>query len=101
MPTYQSLFLIGHAHPALPGHFPDAALVPGVVILDQVLALLGAHVALDRHVVDLAQVKFLEPLLPGTVARIEIVVEGEHARFKVQRDDAPIASGSVQWQLRP
>ena len=27
-------------HPSLPGHFPDAPLVPGVLILDEVLAAL-------------------------------------------------------------
>ena len=34
----QSMF-IGHEHPSLTGHFPDNPIVPGVVILDQVIRL--------------------------------------------------------------
>ena len=32
--------VISADHPSLPGHFPGMALVPGVVILDEVLAAL-------------------------------------------------------------
>ena len=81
MPKLQSLFLIGHAHPALPGHFPHAAIVPGVMVLDQVLTRLSEHLGFDPVLLELPQVKFIEPLLPGSVAAIEIeanVIDGPH-----------------------
>ena len=31
-------FVVEPCHPCLPGHFPGSPLVPGVVVLDQVLA---------------------------------------------------------------
>ena len=38
--TFEAIRIIHANHPTLPGHFPGAPLVPGVVILDEVLAAL-------------------------------------------------------------
>jgi 3-hydroxyacyl-[acyl-carrier-protein] dehydratase len=90
-------FVVAHDHPCLPGHFPGRPVVPGVVILDHVLAAIerahGPCVALQWP-----QVKFVRPLLPGETATILLEpVAGEAPRwkFRVLRDDAPIASGEV------
>ena len=50
-------------HPSLPGHFPGAAIVPGVVILDEILAALTEW-RKDSHVTVISTVKFLVPLRP-------------------------------------
>jgi 3-hydroxyacyl-[acyl-carrier-protein] dehydratase len=50
-------------HPSLPGHFPVAPIVPGVVILDEVLAALTEW-RKDSHVTVISAVKFLVPLNP-------------------------------------
>ncbi len=106
MPKFESLFLIGNAHRALPGHFPGRPVVPGVVVLDQVISLLATQIDIDAQLIDLPQVKFIEPLLPGQVARIEMEVEANRARFRVGRcatQDAGtvIASGGLQWRNVP
>lgn len=98
MPKLQSLLLIGAAHPALAGHFPGAPVVPGVVVLDQVLQLLATWPGFDARRLDLPQVKFLEPLLPGAVASIDIDIDTDRARFQVSRSGATIANGSVCWR---
>ena len=88
-------FVIDHDHPSLPGHFPGRPVVPGVVVLDRVVAALEqAHVPLPP--LRLPQVKFLQPLLPGQAAQLEIdaLAEGRF-RFRVHRDDALVASGEV------
>lgn len=94
-------FAIEHEHPALPGHFPGQPVVPGVVVLDRVLAAIeAAHGPLGP--IRLPQVKFVQPLLPGQQARVElesVAVEGAAPRrwkFKVLREDATIATGEVQ-----
>jgi 3-hydroxyacyl-[acyl-carrier-protein] dehydratase len=51
-------------HPSLPGHFPDAPLVPGVLILDEVLAALRDWQK-DCQLTAIRTVKFLQPLKPG------------------------------------
>jgi hypothetical protein len=37
-------------------------------------------------------------LLPGVLARVEIVIDADRARFRVLRDDAVIANGSLHWR---
>lgn len=95
-------FTIAADHPALPGHFPGRPVVPGVLILDRVLAAIeSAHGPLGA--LRLPQVKFLRPLLPGQAARIELepcVADDGHAaarrwRFRVLGDDQLLASGEV------
>jgi len=94
--------VIGHDHPSLAGHFPGRPVVPGVVVLDRVVAALEqAHGPLPP--LRLPQVKFLQPLLPGEAARIEFApasvassVPGERRwRFHVLRGHATIASGEI------
>ncbi len=87
-------FTIAADHPSLAGHFPGRPLVPGVLLLDQVLAALEAeHGPLGP--LRLPQVKFLQPLLPGECARIELVGAAPRWRFRVLRDANVLASGEV------
>jgi 3-hydroxyacyl-[acyl-carrier-protein] dehydratase len=62
-------FSIAMEHPCLPGHFPGRPVVPGVVLLDEVLGLVMATHP-DRMVIGLPQVRFLVPVLPGQVVEV-------------------------------
>ena len=89
-------FSIPADHPSLPGHFPGRPLVPGVVLLDRVLeAIESTHAPL--RALRLPQVKFVQPLLPGEPARIELQADEDATRwrFRILRGDALIASGEV------
>ena len=87
-------FIIPHDHPCLPGHFPGRPLVPGVVLLDRVIAAIElVHGPLGP--VRLPQVKFLQPLLPGEPARVELEGEAPRWRFRIVRDAVVLASGEV------
>ncbi|PYK13638.1 MAG: hydroxymyristoyl-ACP dehydratase [Verrucomicrobia bacterium] len=61
--TFQVHRTISANHPSLPGHFPDAALVPGVLILDEVHAALQDWQN-DYELTAIRTVKFLQPLKP-------------------------------------
>lgn len=97
-------FVIDAGHPALPGHFPGHPVVPGVVVLDRVLAAIEAaseavHGPLGP--LRLPQVKFVQPLLPDEEARIEIEPVGLEGapprwRFRVLRGEVVVAAGDVQ-----
>ncbi len=54
---------IGADHPSLPGHFPGTPIVPGVVILDEIVAALTEW-RKDSHLTFIRVVKFLVPLRP-------------------------------------
>lgn len=87
-------FVVEHSHPCLPGHFPGSPLVPGVVVLDHVLAAVeDAHGPLGP--LRLPQVKFASPLLPGQAARIELAGAAPRWRFRVLRGEVLVASGEV------
>ncbi|PYJ37452.1 MAG: hydroxymyristoyl-ACP dehydratase [Verrucomicrobia bacterium] len=61
--TFEVRRMISADHPSLPGHFPDMPLVPGVVILDEVLGAL-AEWRKDCQLAGIRTVKFLVPLKP-------------------------------------
>lgn len=87
-------FTIPADHPSLPGHFPGRPLVPGVVLLERVVeAIETAHG--DLGALRLPQAKFLQPLLPGETARIELDGEPPRWRFRVLRGTTLLARGEV------
>lgn len=87
-------FVIDSDHPSLPGHFPGRPLVPGVVLLDRVVAAIEAsHGPLGP--LRLPQVKFVQPLLPGEHARVELAGAAPRWRFRILRGDAVLATGEV------
>lgn len=69
--------------------------MPGVLLLDQVLSLLEATYG-PLPKVRLPQVKFLQPLLPGQEARVELTPRSPGSwRFKVMRGDTLLATGDI------
>ena len=90
-------FAVTRDHPALPGHFPGRPIVPGVLLLDQVLTHLSA--ALGTPVAVLQQVRFSAPLWPDETARVSFEADGPRVRFSVTalRDSVVVllARGSV------
>lgn len=85
-------FVVAPDHPCLAGHFPGDPLVPGVVVLEHVLAAAGID---GRAQVRLPQVKFVGPLRPGEPARIELDGAAPRWRFRVHGPHGPIASGEI------
>lgn len=83
---------IDPTHPALPGHFPGDPIVPGVVLLDRVIACIESE---GRTLRRLLAVKFLAPLRPGEEA--VIAFSGDvRVRFRITRGDTPILSGEAE-----
>ena len=66
---------IDPGHPALPGHFPGDPVVPGVVLLDEIVdaisAELGRANAADE--ITIRSAKFLRPVRPGDELQIKLM----------------------------
>ena len=63
-------FEVAPEHPSLPGHFAGWPVVPGVVLLDEALALVLAG-APGLRVTGLPSVRFLRPVRPGEPVEVE------------------------------
>jgi len=85
-------------HPSLPGHFPGAPLVPGVIVLDEVLeALIAWHE--NSRLTGIRTVKFLTPLKPEQPFTISLSVENESAGeiyFCCRAEDCMIVEGRLE-----
>lgn len=62
--SFSHSLLIDKHHPSLAGHFPDNPVVPGVVILDQVLQIWQKQT--NKTVLHINNAKFVNLLTPGS-----------------------------------
>ena len=96
--TFEVTRVIDADHPSLPGHFSDTPLVPGVVILDEIVAaLLQWHE--DCRLNAIRTVKFLTPLKPEQPFRISLSADDNGARevnFCCRTDDRIIVEGRLE-----
>ena len=90
--------LVATQHPAFSGHFPDAPLLPGVVLLDEML----------RAVEDdgrgggwsIATAKFLQPVRPGETLTLEHEPLTNGAlRFAIRSAGRRVATGTLVPRL--
>lgn len=74
-------------HPSLAGHFPGNPIVPGVVLLQEVVGLFESWRP-DARLTGLSVVKFLAPLRPGQRFTIRFSEStAAQVRFECVRDD--------------
>ena len=99
--TFEAIRIIRANHPTLPGHFPDTPLVPGVVILDEVLAAL-IEWRQDSQLTGIRTVKFLAPLQPEQAFTISLSARNERAaevNFYCRAADRVIVEGQLEVAL--
>ena len=96
--TFEVTRAIPGDHPSLPGHFPDTPIVPGVVILDEILAAL-LQWRKDCRLNAIRTVKFLMPLNPEQPFRISFSADDKGARevnFCCRTEDRIIVEGRLE-----
>jgi 3-hydroxyacyl-[acyl-carrier-protein] dehydratase len=103
LPVTLGSFSIAPDHPCLDGHFPDHPLVPGVLLLDEALSRIGAHLQCGRPM-RLQSVKFLAPVLPGDAVQVTLRGDGkDRARVAfacLVRGD-PVVTGVAGFAAAP
>lgn len=89
-PSFPSLArrrAIAADHPSLAGHFPGNPIVPGVVILEEVMQAFAEGWP-GSQVAGMSVIKFLAPLRPEQGFTIRFAESGERGiRFECVRDD--------------
>jgi 3-hydroxymyristoyl/3-hydroxydecanoyl-(acyl carrier protein) dehydratase len=94
-------------HPAFAGHFPSTPIVPGVVLLDEVMHAIVTDTGLPATDWQVSSVKFLSPLKPGE----SIIIEHEQSangaiKFEVLceglvKDNRKIVTGNLVLKSQP
>lgn len=97
--TFEVHRKIEENHPALAGHFPGNPIVPGVLILDEVMQAARqwrGQLRLKRII----SVKFDSPLKPGRAFSIRMREEGSsHIAFECSMDGSTLVSGRLEVDL--
>lgn len=87
--------VIAKEHPALAGHFPENPIVPGVLILEEVLQAAEQWCGRLR-LKSVVSVKFKSELKPETVFSIRLHEEDHsHIAFECWLDGTTLASGRL------
>ena len=94
-------FRVPASHAAFAGHFPGYPVVPGVVVLEHVVAAAERELAAGESLLALPQAKFTTPLLPEVDADVELQRTGPQVRFVVRAGDATVAQGTLAFGVRP
>ncbi|MCW3608153.1 acyl-CoA synthetase family protein [Burkholderia cenocepacia] len=93
-PSSALAFTIAADHPALPGHFPGHPVVPGVVLLDHAIHMIGAAMNRPLHAWRLGSAKFLSPVAPGEPLDLAYDAAASVAiRFTVRTGSREVATG--------
>ncbi len=82
-------------HPAFDGHFPGTPLLPGVVLLDEMLQVLLRTGPL-RGDWTISSAKFLHPVRPGETLTFEHErLANGTVRFTIRSAERPVANGML------
>ncbi len=89
-------FVVDPAHPSLPGHFPGQPIVPGVVLLDETLALILDCLP-GTTPIGIVASKFTSVLLPGQVVEVACgPVVGGKLDFRCTVAGTAVARGTLR-----
>ena len=89
-------------HPAFAGHFPGMPILPGALLLDETVRVLGAAAGQDALHCEIAAAKFLSVVRPGEALTLEHERGADGwVRFVIRALDRPVLSGRLTWLASP
>ena len=96
MATQEAPLAVARDHPAYAGHFPGQPVLPGVVLLAEVLAAVEASTGQPPQRWEISSAKFLAPVTPGTALALACEPNDSGAlRFEVRSGSVVVASGTL------
>jgi 3-hydroxyacyl-[acyl-carrier-protein] dehydratase len=90
-------------HPTAAGHFPSNPMIPGALLLDEILAILMGPALSGKRIV-IRSAKFFRPVRPGDSVNLRWQPVGHSAtRFEcwLIRDNVIAASGTIDLVAAP
>ena len=97
--TFRARRKVASDHPALVGHFPGNPIVPGVLILDEVLQAIKQWRG-QLFLKSVVSVKFTSTLKPGNAFDINLSEDGSsHIEFECLLGGSKFASGRLEVEF--
>ena len=94
--TMESALHVAPDHPAYAGHFPGRPILPGVVLLAEVMQAVERATGRGAERWSLANAKFLQPVAPGTPLTLaQVASDSGSVRFEVRAGESVVASGML------
>lgn len=94
MPSTELRFPAGH--PAFPGHFPGAPIVPGALLVAAAQAALEAQEQIV--LTGLTEVRFMAPVEPDTVVVLDWDIGPQFIAFRMESAAGLIARGRFRYR---
>ena len=86
---------VARDHPSFAGHFPGHPVLPGVVLLDEVVAAAERLLSRPLEALQVKVAKFHAPVGPGARLCIELTGREPVVRFSISCDGVRVASGEL------
>ena len=91
--------VVPHDHPSLAGHFPGRPIVPGVVLLDEILDAIRASSLRSPTLASIVSTKFLRAVEPGMYVELQVKLASDaagawKARFAATHAGSTVLEGS-------
>ncbi len=92
----QTTLRIAADHPSFAGHFPAFPVLPGAVLLDEMLQAMEQARGIDLKSWRISSAKFLDAVRPGDslILEHEVCAPGS-IRFTIRVDDRKVAGGTL------
>jgi 3-hydroxymyristoyl/3-hydroxydecanoyl-(acyl carrier protein) dehydratase len=95
---HQQPLFIAADHSVFAGHFPDAPVVPAVLLLSKVLDAADQWLGVQVQPLRLRQAKFPAPWLPGMQVLALLEREGQQLRFEIRAQAQTLAVGVFELE---
>ena len=93
--------IIPRDHPSAAGHFPGNPIVPGALLLSEVIHAWETLIAAPLATTTIKVAKFLSPTLPGDTVHIEFdSVAPSNVKFQCSVNGTTVLSGSFAYTRR-
>lgn len=96
----ERIVIIDANHPSLAGHFPGHPVVPGVMLLGEIMNVIREMITEKIEFVGMPSAKFMSPLNPGEALTIRLDQQGDGAtEFTCTTGSRLIATGCLRYRI--
>ena len=96
----ERIVTIGASHPSLAGHFPGHPVVPGVVMLGEIMNTIRQATGRNIEFVGMPSAKFLSPLTPEETLTIRLDQQADGTmEFTCTTGSRVITSGCLRYRI--